>query len=243
LTDDLKGLSDLPTLRKDAEAQAHPEAPKKKRRFSFESINDLLFFGVQICLLAIGLAIVWSKIEQTNQAVVQLLKAQEQEITIAKQQASDADEQALQARAAERQRAVQLASTTQVLQGVLVRVSQVQNDITQTLEQIRTVNNNVLTVAKSVLEVSEATKTASVQAASTAESASISAAAAHRAAGAAAANTSATRALIRAKVATTADKRKILQEEAQLNAKQRQLSKTIVQVKKKGPTIWQQLFH
>jgi hypothetical protein len=243
LTDDLKGLSDLPTLRKDAEAQAHPEPPKKKRRFSFESINDLLFFGVQICLLAIGLAIVWSKIEQTNQAVIQLLKAQEQEIVIAKNQAADSHEQALAARAAENQRATQLANTTEVLNGVLDRVRKVQDDITATLEQIRSINENVLVVSKSVLEVSEATKIASVQAATTAQSAVVAAASAHRAAGAAASNSRATRALISAKVATTADKRKILQEEAQLNAKQRQLNTTIRQVKKRGPTVWQQLFH
>jgi hypothetical protein len=223
--------------------QAHPETPtKKRRRFSFESINDLLFFGVQICLLAIGLAIVWARIEATNQAVVQLLKAQEQEITIAKEQAADAHEQAMAARAAEQQRAVQLASTTQVLQGVLERVSKVQNDITQTLEQIRGINQNVLVVSKSVLEVSEATKTASVQAAGTAQSASSAAAAAHRAAGIAAANSSATRALVRAKVATAQDKLRILREEAQLNAKQAKLDTTIKQVKKRGPTLWQRMF-
>jgi hypothetical protein len=243
LTDDLKGLSDLPTLRKDAETQAHPEAPKRKRRFSFESTNDLLFFGVQICLLAIGLAIVWARIEATNQVVVQLLKAQEQEITIARRQADDAHEQAVASRAAEHQRAIQLGTTTQVLQGVLERVSKVQDDITATLEQIRNINENVLTVSKSVLEVAETTKTASVQAASTAQSAASAAAAAHRAAGSAASNSSATRALVRSKVATTADKARILQEEAQLNAKQKKLNQTIRQVKKKGPTIWQQLFH
>jgi transglutaminase/protease-like cytokinesis protein 3 len=242
-TDGLKGLSDLPTLHKDAETESHHKPPQKRRRFSFESINDLLFWAMQICILAIGLAIVWARIEATNQVVVQLLKAQDQEISIARKQADDAHEQALAARAAEHQRAIQLSTTTQVLQGVLERVSKVQDDITATLAQIRAINESVLGVSKSVLEVAEATKTASVQAASTAQSAASAAAAAHRAAGSAASNSSATRALVRSKVATAADKVRILQEEAQLTAKQRQLSKTIRQVKKKGPTIWQQLFH
>jgi hypothetical protein len=241
-TDGLKGLSDLPTLRH-AGNEAHSEEPHKKKRFSSETANDLIFFAVQICILAIGLAIVWARIEATNQAVVQLLKAQEEEIIIARRQAADAHEQSLAARAAEHQRAIQLGTTTQVLQGVLERVSKVQDDITATLEQIRNINENVLTVSKSVLEVAETTKTASVQAAGTAQSAASAAAAAHRAAGSAASNSSATRALVRSKVATTADKARILQEEAQLNAKQKKLNQTIRQVKKKGPTIWQQLFH
>jgi hypothetical protein len=236
-------LSDLPTLRKDAD-EVHPEpSPPKKRPFSFDSINDLLFWAVQICLLAIGLAVVWSKIEQTNQAVIQLLKAQEQEIIIARRQADDAHEQALAARAAEHQRAVQLSATTNVLSGVLERVGKVQGDITQTLEQMRSINENVLIVSKTILDVSEATKTSSAQAASTAQSAAASAAAARSAAGSAASNSSATRALVRSKVATAADKQRILREEAQLNAKQQQLSKTIRQVKKKGPTLWQKMFN
>jgi hypothetical protein len=243
LIDDSRGLSDLPTLRKDAEAHEHPPEPPKKRRFSSESANDLIFFAVQICILAIGLAIVWSRIEATNQAVLTLLKAQEQEITIARQQALDAHEQALAARAAEHQRAIQLSATTDVLSGVLERVGKVQNDITSTLEQIRSINENVLVVSKSVLEVSEATKASSIQAANTAESAAAAAAAARSAAGSAASNSSATRAMVRSKVATAADKQRILREEAQLNAKQQQLSKTIRQVRKKGPTLWQKMFN
>jgi hypothetical protein len=225
----------------DSSPKAH-EA-KKRRRFSAESINDLLFWAVQICIMAIGLAIVWSRIEATNKAVLQLLKAQDQELVIVRQQANEAHEQALAARAAEQQRAIQLANATTLMNGVLERVSHVQDDITQTLEQMRNINAGVLSVSRTVLEVSEATKAASVQAASTAESAASSASAAHRAAGAAASNSNATRALIRAKVATTADKRRILQEEAQLNAKQKQLAKTIKQVKKRGPTLLQQIFH
>jgi hypothetical protein len=231
-TEGLKGLSDLPTLR---HAEPAPETPHKKRRFSSEAANDLIFFAVQLCVLAIGLAIVWNRIEATNQAVLTLLKAQETEITIAKAQAADAHEQALQSRAAERTRATQLAETTLVLQGVLDRVSKVQGDITATLDQIRAIN-------QSVLVVSEATKTASVQAAGTAQSAASAAAAAHNAAGAAAANSRATRALVRSKVATAQDKVRILREEAQLNAKQKKLDTTIRQVKQRGPTLWQRIF-
>jgi hypothetical protein len=241
---DLNESSDLQTLRRDIEAKEHqvPIVPKK-RRFSSDSINDLLFWGFHLMVMGIGLAIVWSKIEATNKAVLMLLKAQDQEIHIARQQADDAHEQALAARAAEKQRAIQLSATTGVLSGVLDRVNKVQGDISTTLEQIRSINENVLMVSKTVLEVSEATKAASIQAAGTAESAASAAAAAKQAAGSAASNSNATRALVRSKVATTADKTRILKEEAQLNAKQKQLKKTIIQVKKKGPTIWQQLFH
>jgi hypothetical protein len=244
LTNDSNGLSELPTLRRDAEAQgASPEPPHKKKRFSSEAANDLIFFAVQICILAIGLGIVWTKIEATNQAVLILLKAQEQEITIVRKQAADSEAQALQSRAAEHTRAIQLGATTNVLSGVLERVNKVQNDITATLEQIKRINENVLIVSKTVLDVAEATKTASIQAAGTAQSAAAAAAAARSAAGSASANSNATRALVRSKVATTSDKQKILREEAQLNAKQQQLSKTIKQVKKKGPTLWQKMFN
>jgi hypothetical protein len=193
--------------------------------------------------MGIGLAIVWSKIEATNKAVVMLIKAQDQEIQIARQQADESHEQAVAARTAEKQRAIQLTTTQGVLSGVLERVNKVQGDITVTLDQIRSINENVLMVSKTVLEVSEATKAASLHAAGTADSAADAAAAAKHAASSAASNSNATRALIRSKVATTADKAKILKEEAQLNAKQKQLNKTIKQVKKKGPTVWQQLFH
>jgi hypothetical protein len=236
-------LSDLPTLRRDVEAKAHPEPPRKKRRFSSETANDLIFWAVQLCVLAAGLAVVWTKIEATNKAVLLLLQAQEKEIVITRKQADEAHEQALAARAAEHQRAIQLSATTDVLSGVLERVGKVQDDITQTLEQMRSINENVLIVSKTILDVSEATKTSSAQAASTAQSAAASAAAARSAAGSAASNSSATRALVRSKVATAADKQRILREEAQLNAKQQQLSKTIRQVKKKGPTLWQKMFN
>src|SRR5258707_3811212 len=79
------GLKNLPTLLR-AEEQAQtvtvPASPHKKRRFSAESLNDLLFWGIHLFVIAVALAVVWYKIDKLPGAVGRLLNAQNEELTV-----------------------------------------------------------------------------------------------------------------------------------------------------------------
>jgi uncharacterized protein YoxC len=203
----------------------------------------LLFWGFHLFIVATSLAIIWTKIEATNDALRRLLLAQQEELVLVRKQAQVAEEQAMKAQEKERIRAIQLTTATKIMGGVLERVNRIQDDITSSLEQGRTINQSVLTISQSVLDASNQSHAASIQAVNAASTAANAAAAARNAAGAAASQSSAAKAMVRSKVVTAQDKIRIQQEEAALAAKRAQLTKTIKQVKKKGPNLLQQIFH
>src|SRR5258707_12601563 len=94
------GLKNLPTLLR-AEEQAQtvtvPASPHKKRRFSAESLNDLLFWGFHLFVIAVALAVVWYKIDKLSRAIGRLLHAQNQGPTVVRKKAEAATETAIQA--------------------------------------------------------------------------------------------------------------------------------------------------
>jgi hypothetical protein len=204
--------------------------------------NDLLFWGFHLCIVAISLAIVWTKIEATNDALRKLLLAQQEELMLVRQQAQIAEAQAMKAQEKERTRAIQLTAATKIMDGVLERVNRIQDDITSSLEQGRTISQSVLAISHTVLDASNQSHAASIQAVNAASTAANAAAAARNAAGAAASQSSAAKAMVRSKVVTAQDKIRIQQEEAALAAKRQQLQKTIKQVKKNGPNWFQRTF-
>ena len=204
-------------------------APLRKRRFSSESINDLLFWAVHLCVVAVALAIVWSKIDSTNQALGKLLRAQEEEVTLTRTQTAAAQEQLAFAKEFELKRSAAVAS-------VLTSVGQIQADVNATLDQVREIN-------KSMLELMRQSKAAAEVAAQAGAAAAGASSRAAGAASAAAGSSASTKAYIARKVVTTEDKAQILAQERALAAKKQQLNRTIKQVKKRGPTVWQQLFH
>ncbi len=232
------GLKNLPTLLR-AEEQAQtvtvPASPHKKRRFSAESLNDLLFWGFHLFVIAVALAVVWYKIDKLSGAIGRLLNAQNEELTVVRKQADAATESAIRAGQAERTRALQFQAATNVLAGVLDKVGKIQEDVALTLNQTQG-------ISQTVLDVSLQAKSASLQAANAASNAAGAANSAAGAAGAAASRAASTQGLVRAKVVTTADKVRIEQEQRALAAKRAQLTKTIRQVKKKGPTLLQKIF-
>jgi hypothetical protein len=216
---------------------------KKRRRFSADTANDLLFWGIHLCIVAISLGIIWLKVDSLTQAIRQILVAEERANTLLAQELRNAEGATALAQQAERQRSIQLTAATNVLGGVMQQVTDIRGDIKETLA--KTLETN-----KIVLAQSEATKTAALhseQAAQNAAGAANQAAAtAGNAAGAAsrAATTSnRTGKVVASKVVTATDKRSLEAQERALAAKQRQLSKTIKQVKKRGPTLLQQIFH
>jgi hypothetical protein len=194
---------------------------KKRRRFSSDSLNDLLFWGVQLCLLAIALAILWSKLDNTAAIMAALLRAQEREVEMVRRQALDQQAAAELARQAEHTRSIQFSTALRTLETV-------QADVKDTLAKTQETNGLVL-------QAIEVSKAAALQAASKASNAA-------GAAQQAAAASSRTGSVVASKVATTYDKRQVDAQKAALARKQAQLSRTIKQVKKNGPNLIQQIF-
>lgn len=198
------------------------ESTRRRRRFSADSINDLLFWGIHFCVVAFSLGIVWYKIDKLNKAVSGLLQAQVEELVLVRVQVKAQEEQTALVRQQEEDKAKQTRAAMYALNSVLVSVGQIQSDITKTLEQTKAINEVVLANSNQ------------------------SKVAAERAVGAAsiAANASAsTKQLVRSRVVTTEDKLKIKHEEKKLQQKQQQLNQTIKKVKKQGPNIIQRIFH
>jgi hypothetical protein len=195
--------------------------PRKRRRFSSDTANDLLFWGFHLFIVAVSLAIVWYKIDGLRKAFTGLLVAQSAELAIVQKQLLLAQAQTESARQAEHTRALQFDAANRVLGDVVANVTKIQADVGATLTQIQSINQAMLKVTSQ-----------SVNAASEAANAAQSAA-----------NTSAsTHSLVARKVVTTADKQALDAQRAALAAKQKQLQRVIRTTKIKGPTIFQKIF-
>jgi len=214
---------------------------KRKRRFSADSANDLLFWGCHLAIVAISLGIMWVKFDGTNKALKDLLKAQSHEIDVVKSQALKAEQAAQEARNAEHTRNVQFSAASNTLQSVVEQVGMIQRSVEADLSKAVETNNLVLQaidIAKAAALKSE------IAASEAATKASIAAGAAGSAAGAAsraAATSSRTGTVVASKVVTTQDKRQLETEQRRLALKQQQLRQTIRTVKKQGPTLWQKI--
>ena len=95
-------MSDLPTLRQRDEQPQQPEV--KRRRFSADTINDLLFWGAHLCIVAVSLAIVWYKIDHLSVAIKTLLDSQVQELVLVKRQVVSVEQQTTLFKVQEEQR-------------------------------------------------------------------------------------------------------------------------------------------
>jgi hypothetical protein len=226
----LNGLSDLPTLRPRDE-----EPVIKRRRFTADTINDLLFWGAHLCIVAISLAIVWSKINSLSVAIGKLLDSQVQELVLVKRQVASAEEQTALFKAQEEQRVEQAKRNRVALDLMMTSMTEIQAAIRKNLEETQG-------ISAQFVEIAEQSKQASLQAANASQSAVGAAKSAENAAVSAAARSSATKTLVTQKVVTTDDKLKLKEQEQALAAKKAQLNKTIRQVKKNGPTLIQKIF-
>lgn len=225
------------------EAPAIPEVRRRKHRFSADTANDLLFWGCHLCIVAISLGIMWTKMDSTAKALQKLLLAQNEEVALVRKQTAAVEKQAFEAqvaaenaRQAEHTRALQFSAAANTLNAVLAQVSEIQANIKATLAKANEINERVLSQ-------SEATKNAAVQAQSAAQSAAGAAGGAASAASRAAATSSRTGNVIAQKVVTAQDKRQMEAQQRALARKQLQLSRTIKEVKKNGPNLIQQIFH
>jgi hypothetical protein len=212
------------------------EETKRKRRFSADTTNDLLFWGVHLSVIGLSLAIMWVKVDGIVMAMKRVIAAQEQELRMVQKQALQDEGAAQEARNAERQRNVQFQAAAGSLNVVLSQVSEIQGDIKKTLATATEINTRVLAQ-------SEATKSAAIQAQSAAQNAAGAASGAAGAATRAAAASGHTATVVKTRVVTTEDKLALQAQEQRLVRKQQQLTKTINRVKKNGPTLWDKLVH
>lgn len=223
-------MSDLPTLR-----QRDEEPDLKRRRFSTDTINDLLFWGAHLCIVAVSLAIIWYKINSLSVAIKTLLDSQVQELVLVKRQVASVEEQTALFKAESEQRTDQIKRNRVALDVMLTSMTEIHAAIRKNLEETQG-------ISAQFLEIAEQSKQASLQAANASQSAVSAAKSAENAATNAAARSASTKTLVREKVVTTDDKLALRQQEQALAAKKAQLSKTIRQVKKSGPNLMQRIF-
>jgi hypothetical protein len=224
--------------------QSQPEilelAPRRKRRFSHESTNDLLFWGVQLLVVAISMAIIYSKLETTAKILRTLLSEQDSELSIAKAQAVKADEAVADSQRrldeAEAHRSAFWKHASEQLDGLLNQVTQIQSDVKESLANSAQTNQLVLAAAEQSKEAAGNAALQATRAAGTSDAAVNAAIRAER-------SSSHTGTVIASKVVTAQDKRALQARERQLAAKQRKLTQTIKRVKTQGPNLFEKLLH
>jgi hypothetical protein len=216
---------------------------KKRRRFSADTANDLLFWGIHLCIVAISLGIIWLKVDSLTQAIRQILMAEERANTLLAQELRNAEAATIVAQQAERTRSIQLTAATNLMDGVMRQVTDIQTDIKATLAKTNEINRVVLTQSEATKAAAVHSEQAAQNAVGAANQAAATAGSAAGAASRAAAISNRTGNVVASKVVTAADKRSLAAQERALAAKQKQLAKTIKQVKKRGPTLLQQIFH
>lgn len=219
------------------------EGSPRRRRFSTETANDLLFWGIHLMVVAISLGIMWVKIDSLTRVMRDLLAAQNRELAVSQAQALKAEEATERARQAENTRSLQLVAGIKVMDSVVSRVNAIQADIKTTLAKTNEINQLVLSQSEATKAAALQSQQAAVTAAGAAKNAAGAAGGAASAASRAAATSSRTGTVVAAKVVTTSDKRQLEAQQRALAKKQAQLSRTIKQVKKTGPNILQQIFH
>jgi hypothetical protein len=219
------------------EEETQAEKPStKRRRFSTESLNDLLFWIIQLSLVALALGIMWVKVDTLARALKTILKSEES-------QNQTLMLQTIQAREAERTRSIQFDAATRILDTVVGRVGIIQADIKATLTKTMETNQLVLAQSEATRAAALASQQSATQAAGAAQNAAGAAGSAAGAAARAAATSSHTSNVVATKVVTTSAKARLEAQQRALALKQAQLSRTIKQVKKHGPTLLQQIFH
>lgn len=223
---------------------------KRKRRFSTDTANDLLFWGCHLLIVGISLGIMWLKFDAMNRALKELLKAQVSELEIAKGEIIKADQAYEAARKAEQQRSVDVRSAQNTLTDLVRQVHDNQASIKANQDSIRSIidgvgqtNQLILAATQKAESAALGSEHAAVEAVGGARAAANAANTAARRADAAAATSGRTANVVASKVVTSGDKAQIRAQQQALARKQQQLSNTIRRVKKTGATFWDKLVH
>lgn len=130
-------------------------------------MSDLLWWGCQLVVLSIGLAIVWTKIDSTNKAMASLLKSQIDETELVKRQLRVAEEQTTLLKNNEDARTALLNATQKELRTTIDSIHEIQIDINTTLNHIQSINQAMLTLANQSKTAAEQAEGAANKAADT----------------------------------------------------------------------------
>jgi len=185
----------------------------------------------------------WVKMDGTNRALKELLKAQNAELEIARGEIIKADKAYEVARAAEQQRSSDVRTAQNTLTALVKEVHDNQASIKTNQDSIASIIETVNTTNQLILRSTRETETAALQSERAAQSAAGSAGVAAARASAAAATSGRTANVVASKVVTSGDKAQIKAQQQALVQKNRQLTRTIQRVKKSGPTFWDKLIH
>jgi hypothetical protein len=118
-------------------------------------MNDLIFWAIHLCVVAIALAIVWVRMDATTKVMTKLVALQNDELGLVRKQTADAEEQTklVEQREAQRvaavsqisyQQKVLIDNTESSMNEILDRVKGIANDATSTLEQIKLISKAVV---------------------------------------------------------------------------------------------------
>lgn len=241
-TGDSKGLSNKKETAIN-ECPVETTEQKRRRRFSLETSNDLLFWGFHLLVVGISLGIMWVKFDAMNNALGELLKAQRAELDIARGEIEKADQAYEAARRAEQQRSIDVRAAQKTLTDLVTQVHDNQASIKDNQDSIRRVVDAVGSTNQLILQASKETESAAKQSAHEAAIAAGSAGVAASRAAAAASSSGRTATVVATKVATQSDKLKVRAQQQDLARKQKQLSTTIRRVKTQGPSWWDKIVH
>jgi hypothetical protein len=127
----------------------------EKVRFSSQAMNDLIFWSIQICIIAIALGIIWIRLDATGKVMSKLVTLQNDELVFVKKQTADADAQTklVEANEAKRveafnqimaQQRILMDNTETSTNEILNRVKGIASDVTATLDQIKIISKAVV---------------------------------------------------------------------------------------------------
>lgn len=127
-------------------------------RFTSQTLNDLIFWGIHLCVVAIALGIVWIRLDATARVMTKLVQLQNDELALVKRQTESAEEQTrlVEQREQKRTEAVNLIMAQQkkliddndnYMKDIQIRVTKISEDVTATLEQIKAISKAVVGTA------------------------------------------------------------------------------------------------
>jgi hypothetical protein len=216
------------TLATLAAEEEHEPVHKKPRRFTQDTINDLIFWGCHLAVVALALAVVWHRIDLLTHAVDKLLVAQQREIEQSREQTKISQQQTELAKSQADIQTIRVRAADAALKGVIVQVTQIQGDVAKSLVEIRSINEAMLAANNRTAVAAQGAQNAASNAASTSIRAANESASA--------------RSIVARKVVTSEAKLQLDQQKASLAAQQKHLRKVIQNTKLRGPTVFQKIF-
>src|SRR5215471_11969779 len=148
-TADLKDSKPVPVTKDHREVPAEPVVSRR-----YFSIDPLLFWAFHLAIVAVSLGIMWAKVDKTTRALEKLLKAQNEEVDLAKGEKAAAEAAYAAARKAEQQRSIDLQGANATLTALVERVNANQESIRTNQDSIKQILDTVGQTNEVILKAS-----------------------------------------------------------------------------------------